>query len=75
MKPNPNKYYICVENRVYSLTEKQYKKFTSLQDNVDEINIVNDKTQNDADKLWDAALEYIEKAGRFELELFTMFRY
>lgn len=75
MKPNPNKYYLTVENRVYSLTEKQYQKFKDLVDEKEGIRIVSDKTANSADLAWDKALQYIEKIGRYEFELFTMFRY
>jgi hypothetical protein len=75
MKPNPNKYYLTVENRIYSLTEKQFLKFKNLWNNKEYIEIVNDKTQNESDKAWDDALQYIEKVGRYEFDLFTMFRY
>jgi hypothetical protein len=71
MKPNPNKYYLTVENRVYSLTEKQYQKFKNLWEGKGYI----DKTQLDEGKVWDDALKYIEKIGRYEFDLFTMFRY
>jgi hypothetical protein len=66
MKINPNKYYIAVENRIYSLTEKQYEKFKNLRDKW---------TENDEGTVWDDALKHIEKVGKLELTLFTMFRY
>lgn len=37
MKQNQNKWYICVENRVYSLTDKQFEKFKAIRDDVTEL--------------------------------------
>lgn len=71
MRQNKNKWYICVENRVYSLTNKQYEKFKEIRDDVTE----RDESGINADKQFYEGLEYIEKVGKLELILFTMFRY
>lgn len=75
MKINPNKYYIAVENRIYSLTEKQYEQFKKIRDNVLNTIVIDIKSDVEYENKWVKSLEYIEKVGKFELELFTMFRY
>jgi len=71
MKQNQNKWYICVENRVYSLTDNQYEKFKEIRDDV----TVLDEAGINADIKFCEGLQYIEKVGKLELTLFTMFRY
>lgn len=65
MKINPNKYYVAIENRIYSITQKQYEKFKEMG---------GDWSTDDMNK-FDAALDYIEDTGKFELILDQMYRY
>ena len=65
MRISFNKYYVAVENKVYSLTKQQWEKIADLLDNYGE-----DEKENTY-----KALEFIENEGKFEFELDGVYYY
>lgn len=68
MKQNPNKFYVSVEDTVYSLTGKQYKKVVEMIDKSGK-DFDGDKEQ------FYKALDYIMETGRKILIMDESYRY